>query len=202
MDRSSIGAALLAATAWLPGETAAQGAAREEARAASGRWSAMLFGGRMTENDWTAIVGDPGGVAFAPSNLAGLAVARRLGAWPGALQWEIEGQIVRHWRGQDNWEINAPLVARWSDFPWRETVETGVAFGLGLSLALGRPDMEHALSGDSSRLMTYWMLEASASAPGSPWSLVARIHHRSTAYGLFGDSGGSNSLVVGVRRRF
>ena len=34
------------------------------------------------------------------------------------------------------------------------------------------------------------------------WSVIARLHHRSTAYGVFADSGGSNFLALGIRRRF
>ena len=166
------------------------------------RWSALLFGGRMTANNWGEIVTAPGNVETVRSDLFGLAVARNLGQWPAGLQWEIEGQVVRHFEGQEHWEFNAPVVARWSDFPWNNAVQTGAAFGLGLSYATNPPETEIAVNGGSSQLMTYWMIELSVAAPSSPWSLVGRLHHRSTAFGLFGDAGGSNSLVLGVRRNF
>jgi hypothetical protein len=35
------------------------------------------------------------------------------------------------------------------------------------------------------------------------WALVARLHHRSAAWGLWGtDDGGSNFFGLGLRRRF
>jgi hypothetical protein len=32
--------------------------------------------------------------------------------------------------------------------------------------------------------------------------VVGRLHHRSTAFGLFGEDGGANALVLGLRHRF
>ncbi len=51
--------------------------------------------------------------------------------------------------------------------------------------------------------MTYWMIELAFSLPdNNRWALTTRIHHRSEAYGLVADKGGSNALVGGLKFRF
>jgi hypothetical protein len=177
-------------------------AAADPAPAKQGEWSAMVFGGHFFDNKWPDFFGEPDSLRSADSWLVGVALSREIGRWPAGLQWEIEGQIVRHFGEQDHWEVNAPLVARWTEIPWNDIVETGVAFGAGPSYALDDPAAERARSGDTSRFMLYWTIKASFAAPDSPWSLVARLHHRSTAYGVFGEAGGSNILALGLRRRF
>jgi hypothetical protein len=44
------------------------------------------------------------------------------------------------------------------------------------------------------------MVEAAFRLPGSPWSMVARLHHRSGIFGLFSHSG-SNLVELGLRYR-
>jgi hypothetical protein len=44
-------------------------------------------------------------------------------------------------------------------------------------------------------------MEAAFRLPGSPWSMVARLHHRSGIFGLFSHSG-SNLVELGLRYRF
>lgn len=165
--------------------------------------AATAFGGVMLDNVWEDVFLDPGGLVIEDSQLVGGALSTRLWRPVEGLDVEVEGQLVRHFGAQDHWEVNAPLaVARWSRFPWGETVFTSAAFGIGPSLASRVPGLEVANEGDSERVMVYWMIEVELGAPGSDWSWVGRLHHRSPAYGLFGDDGGANALAVGVRRRF
>ena len=54
----------------------------------------------------------------------------------------------------------------------------------------------------SQQWLVYWMVEVELAPPESPWSGFGRLHHRSDAFGLVADDGGSNALVLVARRRF
>lgn len=77
-----------------------------------------------------------------------------------------------------------------------------MAWGLGPSYETRTPPEEQALDGRSRRLLAFWVAELEVGLPQRPWTAIARIHHRSTAFGLFGDTGGSNWVALGVRRYF
>jgi hypothetical protein len=165
------------------------------------RWAITGFGGVSLNNVWEDVFTAPQDLHFEEAYLAGVAVARVLGEPITGLSFEIEGQLVRHFGSQTHWEVNAPiLTARWGLFPW--ALDTSVAFGLGLSLASETPQLEVENEGDSEAVMAYWMIEVDSELPAENWRIVGRLHHRSPAYGLFGDDGGANALVLGVRRQF
>lgn len=166
-----------------------------------GRWAAFVFAGRMTDNNWGEVVSDPADIDWSPVGLAGIGLSRRFADWR-AWEFEIEGNAVKHFGHQHTWEVNVPVVARWTRFPWNDRVRTRAAFGIGLSWAENLPEWEDHKENGTEQVLTYWTIELEAGPPDSPWSGLARLHHRSTAYGVFGDSGGANSLVLGVRRRF
>jgi hypothetical protein len=46
------------------------------------------------------------------------------------------------------------------------------------------------------------MVEIEAGPPDEDWSVILRLHHRSEAFGLVADEGGSNALVFGFKQRF
>jgi hypothetical protein len=166
-------------------------------------WAVTGFGGVTYRDKWEDTFLDPAGLTFEAPGLAGVALARRVAAPLDGLSVELEGQVVRHFGAQTHWEVNAPIVtARWSRFPWSRTLDSSVAFGLGLSLTSEKPAVEVANEGDSEQAMAYWMIEVDTELPAEDWRLVGRVHHRSPAYGLFGDDGGANALVLGLRRRF
>ncbi len=174
----------------------------EAALAGSGDWALTAFAGRVTDASWPSIVYRPGDVGIADASLFGLGLMRRLWRLDRGLEFDVEGQVLRYTGDQTNWEFNLPVVARWTRFPWDGELDTSAAFGLGLSWAASRPDYETQKEGGSEQLLTYWMIEFEVGPPKSDWSGVARIHHRSTAFGLFGPDGGANSLVLGLRRSF
>jgi hypothetical protein len=62
--------------------------------------------------------------------------------------------------------------------------------------------VEVANKGDSQRLLVYWMAEIEVGPPDKDWSALIRLHHRSGAFGLIADEGGSNALVFGLKQRF
>ncbi|MCW8860256.1 MAG: acyloxyacyl hydrolase [Deltaproteobacteria bacterium] len=138
------------------------------------------------------------------SYLLAVALARQIGRWEDRLSYELEGQLVKHFKRQDHWEFNLLGVLRWEKFFWDQWLETSAAFGLGPSYATAEPEVEIEKDGESARFMVYWMLEL-AVAPFKlqpRLELISRIHHRSNAFGLVADNGGSNALTIGFKYRF
>jgi hypothetical protein len=145
---------------------------------------------------------------FAPSSalaawLITVAGSRQLAtALDGRVAWELEGQAAYHFGDQSHWEFNLPVMARWQRFAWSDRLRTTAAFGLGLSWATEVPETEVRLEGTSAQWLVYWVLELTAGPPDARWDVSSRIHHRSKAFGLFGEAGGMNAVTVGVRYRF
>jgi hypothetical protein len=166
--------------------------------------SLTLYGAMMTDGALpeTAVLSASFDRDF---KFAAVAAARRIGNLFEKIDFELEGQIVKHLEGQHHWEFNALVVARWLSFPWNDTLRTTFAVGEGLSLAAQMPAFERQYHGqETSRFLNYLMFEFDFTLPEHPrWSLVARLHHRSGIYGLFnGVHGASNALGLGLRYRF
>jgi hypothetical protein len=136
---------------------------------------------------------------------AAVAAAKKIGNLFDRIDFELEGQIVKHLVGQHHWEFNILVVARWLRFPWNNLIKTSFAIGEGLSLALETPAFEEKYHGtETNAFLNYLMFEFDFSLPSHPrWSLVTRLHHRSGIYGLFnGVDGASNALGLGIRYHF
>ena len=160
-----------------------------------------LYAGRLTSNNWEEFFTSE--LDFKDSYLVTAALARRIGGYGDKASFEIEGQIVKHFNIQTHWELNALVAARWEAFWWDDILDTSVAFGLGPSFASDEPEIETENDGNTSRFMMYWMLELAIGLPDYPRvALITRIHHRSDAFGLVADGGGSNALVFGLKWRF
>ena len=160
-----------------------------------------VFGGVMTNSDAVDFL-TPWTLDLRESNMVALAATYGIGRFDHRFGFEIEGQIMRHFGDQDHWEITLPIIGRWEAFPWDDVVDTSLAIGAGPSYASEKPKVEVANEGDSRRLLLYWMMELELGPPGKDWSALIRLHHRSTVYGLIGDAGGSNAVLVGLRQRF
>lgn len=165
-------------------------------------FSASLYGGVMTDDNWHQSL----------SGQAGLVDSHIL---VGAMGWtfyrpanrlwsvELEANVARHFGVQDHFEFNAPvLTMRWEYFPWDKFLDTSLAYGLGPSYATKLPAYERQKSGDSEQFLLFWHIEAAFGLPDSNWSTIFRLHHRSSAYGIFADKGGSNILTMGLRYDF
>lgn len=160
-----------------------------------------LYAGRLTSNNWEEFFTSE--LDFKDSYLVTAALARRIGGYGDKASFEIEGQIVKHFNIQTHWELNALVAARWEAFWWDDILDTSVAFGLGPSFASDEPEIETENDGNTSRFMMYWMLELAIGLPDYPRvALITRIHHRSDAFGLVADGGGSNALAFGLKWRF
>lgn len=160
-----------------------------------------LYGGSLTDSNWRQSI--TGQADFVDSDL----VVGALGwtfkrAESRAWSLELEGNVAKHFGLQDHWEFNALLTGRWHRFPWSDSVATSLAFGAGPSYATEIPPVEVANDGASEKLLLYWHLELTLGPPASDWAALFRLHHRSTGYGLFGDTGGGNALTAGLRYYF
>jgi hypothetical protein len=162
-----------------------------------------------------------------------LAVGKEFWRYHDYVAFELEGQVAKYFGGytfecdsdecmrlppeqrarktQDHAEINAAVVLRWLHFPWDRYIDTSFAIGEGLSYATSVPAAEENMhyetfdvEYETSNLLNYLMFELALSLPGNQsWSLVGRIHHRSSIFGLLADSqSGSNTLCVGLRYDF
>ena len=166
--------------------------ARADGRAIS------VYAGRVTTDRWVESL--PPGVNFADSYILATGLAWTLKSLgDGAATLEVEGQVVKHFGDQDHLEFNLPLVVRWQEFKWDSHVDTSMAFGLGPSWATREPEVEAEISSGTSKFLAYWFAEISLGPPEKGWSVIFRLHHRSKAFGLVAEKGGSNTLAAGIR---
>lgn len=144
--------------------------------------------------------------ALEDSQLWVAALSRRIASLNEFIDAEVEGQVAKHAGPvQRHWEVNGLGTLRWKRFPWSHKVGTTLAGGIGLSYAFDDPYFEVDAHQASNKWLVYMMVELSLFMPSLPqWSLVARVHHRSAAYGTFQDDleGASNSAGLGIKFRF
>ncbi len=168
-------------------------------------WYGSVYGGWLTEEgyrEWFA--GEP---RMEEHYMLAGSVIRELRQF-GDFMVEAEGMGAWHWgpfRGVDEEYAEAAASGnlRWKDMPWDGTVDTSLAFGLGLSATTVTPEHEERIHGRSDNALVYMMTEITAARPSEPdHMLFFRVHHRSGAFGLLSDiKGASNYLTVGVRVR-
>lgn len=163
--------------------------------------SVTFFAAELTGNSWEDFL-TPTDTKFRDTYLAGFGLSRRLTTFFNKLDVEALGQTAVHFGAAHQWEFDAAVVARWTYFPWNDFVRTSFAFGVGPSYETQTPPEEVALHGQSEQWLGFWLAELTFAPPESLWSGVVRLHHRSTAFGLFGKTGGSTWLALGIRRDF
>lgn len=102
------------------------------------------------------------------------------------------------------YEFDPYIIFRWTQFPWNQYLVTTLAAAEGVSYVTKVPWTEKRYNSDCARLLNYLMFEVTFALPSNPrLQLVARIHHRSGGYGLYGAGNtGSNAVGVGVRYYF
>lgn len=112
---------------------------------------------------------------------------------------------VRNGKGENRiYEFDPYISWRWANLPWNHYVNTSFAIGEGVSYASSVPAIEREGNDHLKHLINYLMFEATFAAPNYPrWQFVARVHHRSRAYGLYqADNSGSNDIGVGIKYLF
>lgn len=197
MARALVPAIAILLAMALPGDTSASEAAPDP------RWGVMVFGGNLLDNKWDQVFLEPQALKFENSYLFGGAIHRRIARPFDWMDVEVEVNGVKHFGAQRHWEVNGPLVTgRITRFPWSHWFDMSAAFGLGPSFASEVPRLEGRNEGSSERVLMHWFIELDTALPAENWRAVWRLHHRSTSYGLMGDDGGSNALMLGIRRQF
>ena len=123
-----------------------------------------------------------------------------------AARFQVAGKVNARNQPTGVWisELSAYFALRWRRLPWNHIVATSFSMGEGLSVVSDVPEIEILTTavGGTSRLLNYWMMEMTLAVPSLPYlQLVGRIHHRSGAFGLFGDAqeSGSNTVGLGIR---
>jgi hypothetical protein len=159
----------------------------------------------MTGNNVEDFLAPSTDIRFRNAYFVGAGFSRRRTTFFEALDVEALGQIAQHFGDGPHghqWELDGALGIRWTRFPWNQRLPTSIAFDLGPSYETGLQPDEAAINGQTERWLAFWLAELEVAPPESLWSAVARIHHRSTGFGLLGKSGGSNSVAFGIRRKF
>ena len=164
-------------------------------------YALTVYGGHVTEDKWTDSISS--NVNFVDAHiLVGALAWTMTRLYDGALSLELEGQVAKYSGVQDHFEFNLPVIGRWQKFPWNKVVDTSFAFGLGLSWATEEPKVEKMLNDSTQQLLIYWLIEIALGPPNANWAMVFRLHHRSDAFGLIAEDGGSNTLAAGLKFRF
>lgn len=173
------------------------------ARDAPPRWAITVFHGVLAEDGFESTVALRSRLD-SHYQLLGIGLSRRLGGYRHYLDYEVEGQVVKHTAGMHHMEFNAVFILRWLPFPWDDTLDTSLAFGEGISYATRVPEYEATHHEHSAEVLNYLLVELAVALPRAPnWSIVARVHHRSGIYTLIDNvRGASNFIGLGVKYRF
>lgn len=166
-------------------------------------WSVFAYGGKWTDTRFVHVI--RGKTEFRGSYVWVTGVSRKIYDFHEYLGMEGELNIAKNSGLQNHWEFNGAVILRWNAFPWDRYVNTSLAYGLGLSHALERPPIEEEPHRRAARTIVFMPAELTFAPPESresPWEVIVRIHHRSGAFGVVKDAGGSNFVTLGLRYRF
>jgi hypothetical protein len=158
-----------------------------------------VFLGRQVSNPWEEVFTTPDDLDWRHSGVVGGAAGRDWSIGAG-FSIGVEAQAVLHFGEQNHAEFNLPVFIRYS--PRRLDPLRSVAFGMGPSFATEVPEIEVETRGGSEQLLLYWAIEGEFASPVPDWAIYGRLHHRSNGFGWVADKGGSNVLVIGLRRRW
>ena len=166
-------------------------------------WSIFAYGGKWSDNRIGEII--QGRTKLRSSYVWVGGVSRKVHDFNDDLQLEMEFNVARHSGKQDHYEFNAAASLRWQSFPWDRYVNSTLSYGLGPSYAERRPPIEQRSDRDPTHVLVFMPVEITFGPPEKydlPWEVLLRVHHRSGAYGVVSDAGGSNIISTGLRFRF
>jgi len=155
--------------------------------AATEELSTLLFRGRANYTRQYVLLGTLG---------------REIGSLGNLLRFEWETGLGFHFGHQTFLDAHLYFVARWIAFPWNRWVPTTIAIGTGPSLASAKPDLENE-KGNAGYYKNGFMMELTVAPPDAPhWMLAARIHHRSSLFGVLNSGSPSDYVTIGIKHRF
>lgn len=163
--------------------------------------------GRYVETNMTDIFSDPQPFPwswdYGDIDFASITLGRKLADYGRFLSLEPEMGAGRRFGDADEYEIWGALYLRWNPFIWDHIVDTSIALSTGVSYATDNNELEEDRARSNATWLHYFSPEITLAPPGdSSMSFVIRLHHRSGAGGVFGESGGFQYLMFGVRVHF
>lgn len=168
-----------------------------------GRWWVSVFAGAVAKNELSTIVFqlDPD---FGESYVAGFSLGKEFGAVSDSLRLEWMATTAVVYGTEDYVDLRFEVGARWIRFPWNDTVFTTIGAFVGPSWISKRSIYEDEEKDEWRRLKNGLSIEFTFAHPEHPGTaLVARLHHRSSIFGLIPDAGTpSDFLTLGVKKRF
>lgn len=176
------------------------------------RWSGMYYYARTVNEPLVQIF--TGKLITYPEHIQSLELAYTLDpdnflrkfVSPIVSVTQVAGNVtVRYGKNENTiYEFDPYLIFRWVNFPWNNHVNTSLALAEGVSYDTSVPAIEKGQNSNTRRLLNYLMFEATFASPDYPrLQFVARIHHRSGAFGLYrAGNTGSNDVGVGIRYLF
>ena len=166
------------------------------------KWFLSIYGGPRTEENLAEIAILNADYSDGNYVVVG-ALAREVYRYEQWVSFELEGQVGKHF-GSDNdhWEFVGAILGRWHPFPWDKYIDTGFAMGGGLSYNSDISETESKRDKNAQHLLGYLAFEFTFGLPQYPrWDLMLRVHHRSGAKGVIGESV-SNYLCLGLKFAF
>ena len=166
------------------------------------KWFVSIYGGLNAEENFAKIV-VPNASISDSNYIVVVALAREIYRYKQWLSFELEGQVGKHFGPKDDqWEFVGAILGRWHRFPWDKYIDTSFAMGAGLSLNSEVSQLELDRDENAQRLLGYLAFETTFGLPQFPrWDLMIRVHHRSGAQGIIGESV-TNYLCVGLKFAF
>ena len=175
-------------------------------------WSVMYYYGKTVN---TSLINTlTGKWPYWPEHIQTIEVAHTLAqdnflrklVYPIVGVTEVAGNMTyRVGSNQSNiYEFDPYIIFRWANLPWNRYVVTSFGFAEGVSYVSSYPAVEKKQNDNNKRFLNYLMFEATFALPNDPqWQILARVHHRSGCFGLYGAGNtGSNDIGLGVRYLF
>ena len=190
-----------------PGPAAQGATARPALPSRPGRSAVMVFGGPAVSARLGRIFAADLHDGVMPVGFAGAAVSREVARWHGfsiELEAGLGAQVGRRPNASTP-QFWAAAFLRYDRFPWNHRLRTTIAGSVGANYALRETSIEiHGKERRTRRWLHYLAPEISFARPRRPGEeLVLRLHHPSSAFGLFGCKAcASNVLTAGLRKRF
>jgi len=161
-------------------------------------WGIALYAGKAISGPLQNIInfrlGD-----YLPNYLLTLAVSRRIWKISAGTQLEGELQLAKNMESGGPYQINPVLGFRVTHLPWDKYLDSSFSLGNGVSYSSHVAQLELA-DGVDQRLLYYIYLEFAFRIPAAKQvSFLWRAHHRAGVFGLFGASGGTNYMCLGLR---